>query len=322
MTRKPKLPSGRTRISFADGRADAVAAGVGDDHDLELEPLRRVDRQQAHRVGSLLLRDGLELGRADSLLVANHVDEALDVRPAQLLVGAREAHQLAQVRVAALPVPACEHREVVVVRSDDLLAEPLEARARRRGDEPLVPLLERAHEPFVIRRERLGQRALDPRVERTPAGMAADQDDRVVRDADERRQQHRRERLVVVAVVQQPEIREQVDDLLLAEVPAAGRAVRRQPLCAQRRLVPLCVGSGCEQQHDLATGGRAGVDELADSPRDRARLAVAPARAGALVALLVADLQLDRVAEHRVGELARRSQRLVVVCRTPRRTGG
>ena len=229
ITRKPKLPSGRTRISFADGRADAVAPGVGDDHDLELEPLRRMDRQQADRVGALLLGDRLELGRADRLLVADHVDEPRDVRAAQLLVRAREAHQLAQVRVAALAVPAREHREVVVVRGDDLLAESLEAGARRRGDEPLVALLERAHEPLVVRRERLGQRALDTGVERPPTGMAPDQDDRVVRDADERRSEHGRKRLVVVAVVQEPEVREQVDDLLLAEVAATGRAVRRQP---------------------------------------------------------------------------------------------
>ena len=85
-----------------------------------------MDRQQPDRVGALLLGDGLELRRADGLLVADEPDEALDVGAAQLLVGAREAHQLAQVRVPPLAVPAGEHGEVVVVRRDDLFAQALE----------------------------------------------------------------------------------------------------------------------------------------------------------------------------------------------------
>ena len=94
--------------------------------------------------------------------------KALEVAPAQLLVGAREPHQLAQVRVAALAVPAREHGEVVVVLGDDELAEPLERDARRRGDEPLEALLERADQALVRRVERVGQRPLEPRVERAP----------------------------------------------------------------------------------------------------------------------------------------------------------
>ena len=60
------------------------------------------------------------------------------------------------------------------------------------------------------------------------SALGADEDERVVRDADERRREHGQQRLVVVAVLQQPQVREQVDDLLLAEVAAAGHPDRRQ----------------------------------------------------------------------------------------------
>src|SRR5207237_3742967 len=100
------------------GRRAAVATRVGDHDHLELEPLRRVDRQQAYRVCALLLRDRLELSRSDRFLLANEADEALDVRAAELLVRAREPHQLAEVRVAAASVPLRENGEVVVVIGD------------------------------------------------------------------------------------------------------------------------------------------------------------------------------------------------------------
>ena len=143
--------------------------------------------------------------------------------------------------------------------------------------------------------------------------MTADQHERVVRDADERRGEHRRERLVVVAVVQQPQVRQEVDHLLLAEVAAARRTVGRQPLGAQRRLVALRVGPGSEEQHDLAGSRRARVDELAHAPRDRVGLALTPRRAGFAVARLVGDEQLDRMAEHGIRELPGRGERLVAL---------
>ena len=88
-TRKPNRPSGRQRISSASV-PPVVAARVGDDDDLELEPLRRVDRQQPDHVGALLLGDRLELGGADRVLLRDEADEALDVGAAQLLVRARQ----------------------------------------------------------------------------------------------------------------------------------------------------------------------------------------------------------------------------------------
>jgi hypothetical protein len=110
------------------------------------------------------------------------------------------------------------------VRRDDLLAEPLERKPSGGGDEPLVALLERAEEPLVAGRQLRRQRPLDAAEQRPAAGEASDQDERVVRNADERRREHGHERFVVVAVVQQPQIGEQVGDLLLAEVAAPGRA--------------------------------------------------------------------------------------------------
>ena len=90
-----------------------------------------MDREQAHGVASLLLRDRLELARAGRLLLRDEADEALDVGAAQLLVRPRETRELAHVRVAAAAVPLREHREVVVVVGDDALAEQLEREPRR-----------------------------------------------------------------------------------------------------------------------------------------------------------------------------------------------
>ena len=116
----------RQREDLVRRRRLPVASGIGDDDDLEFEPLRAVDRQQAHGVAAFFLRDGLELPRAHRFLLGDEVDEAFDVRPAQLLVRTREPRQLAQVGVAAAAVPAREHGEVVVVLGDDPLAEQLE----------------------------------------------------------------------------------------------------------------------------------------------------------------------------------------------------
>jgi hypothetical protein len=106
-----------------------------------------VDRQQPNRVGALLLGHSLQLLRPDRLLLEDEADEPLDVGSAQLLVRAGQARELAQVRVPPLAVPAREHGQVVVVLGDDRLAEALERQPRRHGDEPLVPLLERAQQP-------------------------------------------------------------------------------------------------------------------------------------------------------------------------------
>ena len=125
-----EAPVGERDDLVAAARPAGVAPRVGDDDDLELEPLRGVDREQPNGVGALLLRHRLELLRAERLLLADEADEALDVGAAQRLVLAREPPELAQVREPPRAVPAREHGEVVVVLGEDLLAEPLEPDAR------------------------------------------------------------------------------------------------------------------------------------------------------------------------------------------------
>ena len=82
--------------------------------------------------------------------------------------------------------------------------------------------------------------------------------------------------------MEQPQVREQVDDLLLVVVVAAGRAERRQPELAERLLVEARVGAGGEEEDDLARSRLARVDELLDAARDVLRLGVAPVRAVSL----------------------------------------
>ena len=56
-----------------------LRAGVGDHDDLELEPLRGVDREQPDRVAALLLRDRVRLLRPERLLPLDEAHEPLEV---------------------------------------------------------------------------------------------------------------------------------------------------------------------------------------------------------------------------------------------------
>ena len=139
------------------------APGVGHDDDLELEALRRVDREQADGVPALLLGHGVGLFRAERLLAFDEADEALEIGSAELFVGAREACELAEVRVAPRAVVPRQHGKVVVVLREDPLAEKLQRRVRRELEEPVVPLPEGEQEPPVL----LGQVARQ-RLARSP----------------------------------------------------------------------------------------------------------------------------------------------------------
>ena len=203
-----------------------------------------MDGEQADGVGALFLGHRLQLLRPDRLLLLHEADEALDVGSAQLLVGASQAGELPQVRIATPSVPLRQHGQVVVVLGDDRLAEALEREANGGGDQSVVPLLERPQQARVPLGEIVGKLPLEARVERAPSCCAAQEDERVVREADDRRGQHGDERDVVVTVVEQPQVRQQVDDLLLAEVAASGGPVSRQAEGPQLLLVPLGVRAG------------------------------------------------------------------------------
>ena len=242
-----------------------VPPRVGDDHDLELEALRRVNGQEPHRIAALFLRDSLALARAGGLLVGDEAEEAFDVGTAELLVGARKPRELAEVRVAAAAVPPGEDREVVVVLGDDPLAEAFETRIGRGPHQPVVPLAEGLEETPVTRADLGREVAFHPAEERALAGRAAQEVERVVRDAHERRGEDAHQGLVVVAVEDEPEVHLQVADLLLPEVAAPRRAVRGQAFDPQRLLVALRIGAGRKEEHDVPRR------RLLRSPRARAR---------------------------------------------------
>src|SRR5206468_7812669 len=132
---------------------------------------------------------------------------------------------------------------------------------------PGEALTEGPDEALVLRREAFRHRAFEPG-EDGPSPSAPNEQEPIVRDADERRGEHREERLVVVAVVEEPEVGEEVDDLLLAEVAAPCRPVSRQSLGAKLLLVPLGVGAGGEEEHDLPGRCSPRVDEYTHPARD------------------------------------------------------
>ena len=295
------------------GRRRSVATRVRDDDDLEFQTLRRVDGEQPDSVSALFLRHRLQLARADRFLVAHEPYESFHVGAAQFLVRARKSRELAQVRVAAAAVPAREHGKVVVVLGDDPLAQPLEGETRQRGSQAVIALPEGAQKLGIALREGLRQLALE-RDEQRPLWRGTPQEhEPVVRDPDERRCQHAHKRLVVVPVPEEPKVREQVDDLLLAEVPAAGAAVGRHAEGAELLFVPLGVRARREEQDDLPWSRVPGRNQVVDAPCDRARLAAPPMDVGSRVRRLLRDEQLDRSAEDRIGKVTGRRQRLELV---------
>ena len=172
--RNPKRPSESATISSRPARPADVAPRVRDDHDLELEPLRGVDREQPNRAGALLLGDRFELLRAERLLLADEADEPGDVGAANRLVVAREPTELAQVREAARAVPAREDGEVVVVLGEDPLAERLEpARAPTRARAARSAGGTREAARSSLGRDVLGQRPLERREERPARARSA-----------------------------------------------------------------------------------------------------------------------------------------------------
>ena len=94
--------------------------------------------------------------------------------------------------------------------------------------------------------------------------------------------------------MEQSQVREQIDDLLLAEVAATRRPVRREVERAKLLLEPLRIGACREQEDDLAGGRNPCVHELAHATRDVAGLGAAPVHPGLAGGCLVGDEQLER----------------------------
>jgi hypothetical protein len=183
---EPEAAVGQADDLFA-ARRRPLATRVGDHDDLELEPLGRMDGQEANGPGALLLGDGLELLDSCGVLLQDEADESLDVGAPQLLVRAREPGELAQVRVAPAPVPLREDGEVVVVLDDDLLAEALEPDSARHRRQAVVPLPERVEQPIVALGQRLGEPLLQGGEEWPPDRGPAERQQAVVGDAHEGR---------------------------------------------------------------------------------------------------------------------------------------
>jgi hypothetical protein len=205
---------------------------------------------------------------APSILLAHESNEAGDVCTANRLVVPREAPELAQIGEATAAVPTGQDGQVVVVLADDPLTESLESHAGRCAHESLVPLEEGAKQALVAGGQVLGKRSLERREKRSARRVSPDEHERVVGHTDEGRCKDGRERHVVVAVVEQPEIGEKVDDLLLAEVAAPGRAIRREAFAPKGLLVAFGVGPGGEEDDDLSRIG------LVESTSSRTRLAI------------------------------------------------
>ena len=179
----------------------------------------------------------------------------------------------------------------------DPLAKELERRGGSRVEEPVVALAEREQQAPVVLGEVARKRPLQRAEDGLALGLRPDQHERVVGDADERRGQHREERLVVVAVVQEPQVGEEVDDLLLAEVVPPRGAVGGQPHGSELLLEPLGVRARREEEDDLAGARVACVDQLAHALRDVSGLRAAPVDARLARGLLVRDEQLERGAQ-------------------------
>ena len=113
--------------------------------------------------------------------------------------------------------------------------------------------------------------------------------------------------------MQQPQVREHVEHLLLREVPAARRPVRRQADGAQLLLEHLRIGARSEEEHDLPGRRLSHVAELPHAPSGGTCFTTTPVAARLLVASLVVDEQLDGRALGGIGEAARGHERLVAL---------
>ena len=266
-----------------------VASSVRERDDVELEALRRVHGHDPYGVDLLLGEHGLGLLCGKLGERVDERQEAREVRAAQRLVVARQAHELAHVRVAPAPIALREAREVVVVLRDDPLEQIGDPDSLRCLDEPVEALPEGLHQPRVVVGQPIREPVLEPAEERG-LGRAPERVQPGVGDADERRREHGQQRAVVVPAAQETQVRAQVRDLLAAVVAAADRAVRVEARLAERRLVQLRIGARA-QEHDHPRLLVALVAQLGETRGQRDRLVLARVPD---LARLVDDQQLER----------------------------
>ena len=229
-------------------RPARLAAEVGDADDRELEALGAVDRHQPHGVQALGLERRLALARLGEVAGLGVGEEAAQVAALGAFVLARQAHQLAQVREAAVAAGARERGEVVAGGDDRALEQHLQ----RRSLGVLALGGQQPRDRGVRRLHRLPQAAARVAV----LGQA---DELVGAGAVEGRGEHRQQRLLVVRVGEHAQPGEAVADLLLAPVAAAADDVRRQALLLERLLEQPQARRRADE-HDHVAGAAAVVE--------------------------------------------------------------
>ena len=207
---------------------------------------------------------------------------------------------------------------------DDPLAEPLEReprRRRRRAGRSAAGT--RAAAARRARRDAAGSDALEAGEDRPPARRAADQHERVVRDADERRGEHgrraprRRSGCAAGAGTR------------AGRRPAAGRSSRGRSrgTSAARRCAapPRTTRRRCRRRRGGRSRPRSRAPLSTSSLTRRATCCASARRQWTPVpayAALSVTSSSTGVAEDRVGEVARRCQRLELLAELARRRAG
>ena len=213
-----------------------AAAEVGHADDRELEPLGAVDRHQPHRVERLALDRRLALPRADAARRTARLRRARGSRAGRGrrgLVLARQPHQLAHV---GQPPLAAGHREHAPGRSrwrrSTRSISSLDARcgaaAARPRTTPRTRQLRASSALQLVEAGSVGLARSPHQGSRPrPRPAAASTTSASTRDADQRRGEHRVQRLLVARVGERAQIGDHVDDLRVRPVAAPADHVGR-----------------------------------------------------------------------------------------------
>ena len=289
--RRPKRPSRPIRSSSL--AVPRPAAEVGDADDLELEPLGAVDRHQPHRVERLALdrRLALARGRRSRPTPPRGRGRARGSRagpgPTPPRTRARGASACARWRAAAgrRASPASPGRSRCArapARSAPRSPAGRHERARPRTT-PRTPPGARDRRRRASSSAPSGSRSTHHGSRPRARAAAPSTTSASAETPDQRRGEHRVQRLLVARVGERAQVGDEVDDLRMGPVAAAADHVRRDPALLERALVDPQVGRGAGQQDDLPRRGP-GADQLAaparpaPAPRRSATATPAPRR--------------------------------------------